>query len=165
VTSVLQSLVALFVMIGSTSMSTQSTSRSVLAGAIEAFTTAYLAIACVVGMQQWRALGRNFRLTPHGTSTAVLIVHAATLMFLASAMPIVAHVLGLTSFNLLGVYEQALYAHSPAFVFVYNSLFLFALTRSIPNHLWHRLPIPSFKTMLSWFFRRRKTTQQQSNKI
>jgi hypothetical protein len=82
----------------------------------------------------------GIRLVSGKTSTAVLIVYAAALMLLGSALPTASFVLGLTSYDVLHAYQEALLLRSPSFIVVYNSLFLFTLSRSVPSHVWSYFP-------------------------
>ncbi|KRZ61129.1 Protein LMBR1L [Trichinella nativa] len=93
---------------------------------IEIIITLYLMLASLIGFY---SLPVFCRLKPirNGTSMTRLIFNCTSTLVLSSALPVLARVLGLTNFDLLGNYSQLNWLGNIYFVLMYNLMFTFAV--------------------------------------
>ncbi|KRX99456.1 Protein LMBR1L [Trichinella pseudospiralis] len=93
---------------------------------IEIIITLYLMLASFIGFY---SLPVFCRLKPiqNGTSMTRLIFNCTSTLVLSSALPVLARVLGLTNFDLLGNYSQLNWLGNIYFVLMYNVMFTFAV--------------------------------------
>ncbi|XP_003376490.1 limb region 1 protein-like protein [Trichinella spiralis] len=86
----------------------------------------YLMLASLIGFY---SLPVFCRLKPirNGTSMTRLIFNCTSTLVLSSALPVLARVLGLTNFDLLGNYSQLNWLGNIYFVLMYNLMFTFAV--------------------------------------
>ncbi|KRZ18577.1 Limb region 1 -like protein [Trichinella zimbabwensis] len=93
---------------------------------IEIIITLYLMLASFIGFY---SLPVFCRLKPiqNGTSMTRLIFNCTSTLVLSSALPVLARVLGLTNFDLLGNYSQLNWLGNIYFVLMYNLMFTFAV--------------------------------------
>jgi len=62
------------------------------------------------------------------TSMYKIAVNVAAILFLSSSFPVVAKLLGLTSFDLMGYYHYTQYLKRDSFHWIYKSLFMLTMT-------------------------------------
>ncbi|XP_063699045.1 protein Lilipod [Culicoides brevitarsis] len=117
-----------------------------LGAALEFVVIIYLSAASTVGLYTMPSM-QKVRPKYRETSLSILILNCALVLILSSAFPLLARILGITNFDLLGDYGEIEWLGSFSFVFLYNVVFataagliiFFKFTTTVRNELIARL--------------------------
>lgn len=99
---------------------------------VEVVIIVYIMVASLVGVYSIPLL-RQLRPLRRKTSMTYIILNCATVLLLSSALPVLARTLGITSFDLLGLYGRIEWISNFSLVWSYNVLFAASLIFCLVN--------------------------------
>jgi len=132
------------------------TSFGVVGVAIEVVLIAFLFVCSLVGLYTIPGI-RCIRPIAHETTLTQIILNCGLYVILSSALPLLAKILGITNFDLLGSFGKMKWLGNFYIVLLYNAIFAFSASLSLFNKLTSRVrqEIVSrlsshFSTLFAW---------------
>merc|ERR1712226_947948 len=114
------------------------TSFGVVGVAIEVVLIAFLFVCSLVGLYTIPGI-RCIRPTAHETTLTQIILNCGLYVILSSALPLLAKILGITNFDLLGSFGKMKWLGNFYIVLLYNAIFAFSASLSLFNKLTSRV--------------------------
>lgn len=114
------------------------TSFGAVGVAIEVVLIAFLFLCSLVGLYTIPGI-RYIRPTAHMTTLTQIILNCGLYVILSSALPLLAKILGITNFDLLGSFGKMKWLGNFYIVLLYNAIFAFSASLSLFNKLTSRV--------------------------